>query len=293
MLELLFELANFHALAKLRLHTDVTVDLLEVSTDHMYRAMTSFAQTTCAAYDVYERADEVDARVRRQRVKDPNAPVDGVRKKVEFNTINTFKYHVLGHYPIYIRIRGPLDNYSTQTVRAQLLIFLHKLIKEYIQGELEHKHVKRLYGRTNKGDHASQIARKQHFMALLRKLATRDTEFTLPSEARRQTQDDHLARAEWLDRATDSDRSQFQEALRQQHARTLAHATQENEVHFHPSHKRRASQFPTGVNPLAHYEVSQGNAQVVRIYNRLAGHDGDPTIKVSDCPLVQRTIIMV
>ena len=118
MLELLFELANFHALAKLRLHTDVTVDLLEVSTDLMYRAMTSFAQTVCAAYDVYERADEVDARVRRQRAKDPNAPVDGARKKVEFNTINTFKYHVLGHYPIYIRIRGPLDNYSTQTVSA-------------------------------------------------------------------------------------------------------------------------------------------------------------------------------
>ena len=129
-------------------------------------------------------------------------------------------------------------------------------------------------------------------MALLRKLATRDTEFTLPSEARRQTQDDKLARAEWLDRATDSDRSRFHEALQQQRARTLALATQENEVRFRASRKRRASQFPSGVDPLAHYEVSQGNDQVVRIYNWLAEHDGDPAIKVSDRPLAQRTILM-
>ena len=116
MLELLFELANWHALAKLRMHTEVTVDLFEDATDHMYRAVSRFARTTCAAYDVYERADEVEARARRQRASNPNAPVDGARKKVQFNVINTPKYHALGHCPDYIRARGPLDNYSTQTV---------------------------------------------------------------------------------------------------------------------------------------------------------------------------------
>ena len=80
--------------------------------------MDRFSRTTCADYDVYERPDEVEARTRRQRAKNPNAPVDGARKKVEFNTNKTYKYHATSHYPEYIRTHGPLDNYSTQTVSA-------------------------------------------------------------------------------------------------------------------------------------------------------------------------------
>ena len=57
------------------------------------------------------------------------------------------------------------------------------LMLTYQKGELEHRHVENLYGRTNKNDHAPQIARKQRIMALLRKLQARDTEFTLPSDA--------------------------------------------------------------------------------------------------------------
>ena len=109
-LELLFELDVWHAFAKLRLQTEVTVKLLDESTDLMYQAMDKFAQTTCAAYSVYERTDEVEARTRRQRAKNPNRPVDSTCKKVDFNTNKTFKYHAAGHYPEYIRARGPLDN---------------------------------------------------------------------------------------------------------------------------------------------------------------------------------------
>ena len=98
-LELLFELANTHALAKLCLHTEVTVDLLEVSTDHMYHIMDKFTRTACAVYNVYQRADEVEARTRRQREKNPNVLVNGARRKIEFNTNKTIKYHTAGHYP--------------------------------------------------------------------------------------------------------------------------------------------------------------------------------------------------
>ena len=98
-LELLFELANPHALAKLCLHTEATVDLLEVSTDHMYHAMDKFSRTACTVYNiVYERADEVEARTRRQCEKNPNVPVNGARRKIEFNTNKTIKYHAAGQY---------------------------------------------------------------------------------------------------------------------------------------------------------------------------------------------------
>ena len=123
-LELLFELANTHALAKLCLHTEVTVDLLEVSTDYMYHAMDKFARTAWAVYNVYERADEVEARPRRQREKNPNVPVNGARRKIEFNTNKTIKYHAAGHYPDYIQSHGPLDNYSTQTVSTLQSVYV-------------------------------------------------------------------------------------------------------------------------------------------------------------------------
>ena len=115
-LELLFELANWHALAKLRLHTEVTVDIFESATDHMYDAMRRFAETTCAEIEVYEHDDEVDARVRRERQKNPAAQVSNTPKKKEFNVTKTYKYHAAGHCAAYIRRAGPLDNYSTQTV---------------------------------------------------------------------------------------------------------------------------------------------------------------------------------
>ena len=40
---MLFELANWHALAKLRLHTEVTLEILRECTTHMYEGIRKFA----------------------------------------------------------------------------------------------------------------------------------------------------------------------------------------------------------------------------------------------------------
>ena len=64
----------------------------------MYHTIDKFARTACAVYNVYERADEVEARTRRQREKNPNVLVNGARRKIEFNTSKTIKYHAAGHY---------------------------------------------------------------------------------------------------------------------------------------------------------------------------------------------------
>ena len=75
-LELLFELANWHALAKLRMYTDVTLDIFDSASINMYDAMRKFATITCAAFEVYESPAGVEARVRRSRAKNPDAAVD-------------------------------------------------------------------------------------------------------------------------------------------------------------------------------------------------------------------------
>ena len=56
------------------------------------------------------------SRKRRKQATKKNAVVDLRAKKKELN-LNTYKYHRLGDYPRAVREFGPLDGFSTQTVR--------------------------------------------------------------------------------------------------------------------------------------------------------------------------------
>ena len=49
-MDLLFEMATWHFLAKLRLHTESTIMALETSTTRLGTAFRKFASTTCEAY---------------------------------------------------------------------------------------------------------------------------------------------------------------------------------------------------------------------------------------------------
>ncbi|PIL34014.1 hypothetical protein GSI_03722 [Ganoderma sinense ZZ0214-1] len=179
--DLLFELANWHALAKLRLHTDVTLDIFRAATKTMYDAVRNFSSTTCARYATYELPKEAQARARRASKLSTMSSSTGP-KRVRFNVPNTFKYHSLGDYPDWIERLGPTDNYTTQV------------------GELEHRHIKQFYARTNKVGYAMQIARKQRKRAALRALRQHDT-FTPLSETRRLDKDVKRAQAEARARA--------------------------------------------------------------------------------------------
>ncbi|OSC99224.1 hypothetical protein PYCCODRAFT_1416437 [Trametes coccinea BRFM310] len=155
--DLLFELANWHALAKLRLHTSITLDIFRAATQHMCEAMRRFAHTTCQQHETRELPKETEARVRREEKKGTSATVNRTPKVVRFNVLNTFKYHSLPDYPDYIEESGTTDNGNTQVC------------------ELEHRHVKRFYVRTNKIRHALQIAKHQRRAALLRALRDVDS----------------------------------------------------------------------------------------------------------------------
>ncbi|OSD02554.1 hypothetical protein PYCCODRAFT_1367089, partial [Trametes coccinea BRFM310] len=152
--DMLFELANWHALAKLRLHTTVTITILRGATEHMCRAMRAFARTTCKRYETRELPKETEARVR--RAENGKRAVDRMPKVVRFNVLNTYKYHSLPDYPDFIEQGGTTDNYNSQVA------------------ELEHRHAKRYYRRTNKIGYALQIAKHQRRAALLRALRELD-----------------------------------------------------------------------------------------------------------------------
>ncbi|KAG1864616.1 hypothetical protein C8R48DRAFT_656144 [Suillus tomentosus] len=139
-LDLLFDLASWHAYVKLRMHTTDTLDFFDIATTIILgQSVRKFYKTTCNYYFTTELPDEYAARSRREAAlaakQNVMSTAPGKRKagpKYKSLNISTYKFHALGDYANTIRQRGTTDNYTTQP------------------GELEHRHVKRWYPRTSK-----------------------------------------------------------------------------------------------------------------------------------------------
>jgi hypothetical protein len=135
---LLFRMAEWHSFAKLRMHTDPTLEHLRRLTPEIGCLMRDFKNTTCAQFEMFELRQEVAARGRREiRTAKAGATADGLasasaegrpapdvapaaltqtRKKKKTLNLNTYKWHALGDYITTILLFGPTDGYSTQLV---------------------------------------------------------------------------------------------------------------------------------------------------------------------------------
>lgn len=116
---LLYRFAHWHALAKLRVHTESTLSALGETFKRLSRQLRGFRDFTCAAFTTAELPKEKAARERRAAregsgLGDPKAGVSG-RKAKKFN-LNTYKYHAMGDYVQSIRLFGTTDSFSTQIV---------------------------------------------------------------------------------------------------------------------------------------------------------------------------------
>lgn len=121
-LDLIFVLASWHAYAKLRVHTETTVRLLDQSTTDLGRHVRLFKKITCSAYDTRELPREMAARGRRHAAKTKKS---ATKTKTSLSpnhkelNINTPKFHALGGYADAIRRFGTTDSYSTQIVSTK------------------------------------------------------------------------------------------------------------------------------------------------------------------------------
>jgi hypothetical protein len=131
----LFELATWHGLAKLRLHTETTIQDLENSTTRLGEQLRDFVKTLCPEYNTYDLPTEEAARSRRRAKKAAAPPPTHVyndsgseedekkekkakkkKRKTRQLTLNSYKLHALGGYAKAIRLYGTTDNYNSQTV---------------------------------------------------------------------------------------------------------------------------------------------------------------------------------
>lgn len=131
---LLFTTAEWHTLAKMRLHTDSTLAWLDESTKAFGKQVRHFQSHTCSFFDTRELPQEEAARSRRQQKKKstnslvpaPAAPSAGTKKKL-FNLI-LIKLHALGDYVKTIKTFGTTDSYSTQPVWITMFLLYLLLV---------------------------------------------------------------------------------------------------------------------------------------------------------------------
>ena len=117
---LLYRTAEWHAFAKLRLHTDSTLQHLEQLTTELGQLTRKFRDTTQSAFQTFELPKEKEARSRRQnsgkgKGKEKSSAFES-GKKSKFLNLFTYKWHALGDYVRSIRLFGPTDGFSTQVV---------------------------------------------------------------------------------------------------------------------------------------------------------------------------------
>jgi hypothetical protein len=129
---LLFTTAEWHTLAKLRLHThSTTLAWLDESTKAFGKSIRRFESYTCSFFDTRELPQDEAVRSRRQKKKKGSTSVlnpsllapapstvtatpSGSKKK-PFNLI-LIKLHARGDYVKTIKTFGTTDSYSTQPV---------------------------------------------------------------------------------------------------------------------------------------------------------------------------------
>ena len=130
-LDLLFVLATWHAIAKLRMHSTSTVTFLDGVTKSLGQLLRRFNDHVCPKYSTREMPSESKKRASRnaseaakKKSQQPANSKDMEKvapTKRNFN-LAAYKPHALGHYSSWIRRFGTTDSYSTQTVLFLLLL---------------------------------------------------------------------------------------------------------------------------------------------------------------------------
>ncbi|KIK92915.1 hypothetical protein PAXRUDRAFT_790802 [Paxillus rubicundulus Ve08.2h10] len=156
-LALLYRFSEWHALAKLRLHTEASLNHLESAYKNLCQKLRLFSKKMCAEYHTTELPKEKTARLRKQGQAQADSNISsgtsGPRTKA-FN-MRTYKFHALGDYVRSIRLFGTTDSYTTQI------------------GELAHRALKACYPLVSKKDTIRQLSKHEQRQRRLRRIDER------------------------------------------------------------------------------------------------------------------------
>jgi hypothetical protein len=118
---LLYRFAQWHALAKLRIHSESTLGFLDDTFKNISRQLRKFCDFTCATFETVELPKEKAARQRRLArlgcaTGPNNTSSESSGPKVKRFNLNTYKFHAMGDYVRTIKLFGTVDSFTTQIV---------------------------------------------------------------------------------------------------------------------------------------------------------------------------------
>jgi hypothetical protein len=132
-MKLLYRTAEWHALGKLRMHTDASLAHLNSLTKEFGLLMRQFRDRTCSHFQTVELPCELTARNwQHQRAQDKTfsthpSTLHTASSSRKGKTLNLLmpKFHFLGDYVQTIRMFGCTDSFSTQLVcQVSLLLYI-------------------------------------------------------------------------------------------------------------------------------------------------------------------------
>ena len=127
---ILYRTAEWHAFAKLRLHTESILNHLEKLMTELGQLMRKFRDVTKSDFATYELPRETAARKRHSKGKETEGtsnPASTSRKPKTLNLF-TYKWHALADYVRSIHLFGGTDGFLTQLVRTSYNLVTYLLI---------------------------------------------------------------------------------------------------------------------------------------------------------------------
>ena len=118
-------LATWHALAKLRMHTTLTLTFFDGVTKVLGQLLQHFNDHVCSKYNTVETPAEHAKTIRQKaaeaakRKDSDSVPTNSdatLHHSSRAFNLATYKIHALGHYASWIQRFGTTDSYSTQAV---------------------------------------------------------------------------------------------------------------------------------------------------------------------------------
>jgi hypothetical protein len=181
-LEVLYLLLEYHACAKLRMHTDSSLKHWDEVTIALTDGLRSFQQSTASLRTV-DTPRERAARARRAQERVGQSRRTNVDRLSDVRALNlsTYKFHALGDGPSTVRRFGTTDSYTTQVVSKPIRHSYHAHITR-LQGERQHRVPKAMYKRTSKNrDATGQVTRQEQRKRNLIEIAARVPRLLPPS----------------------------------------------------------------------------------------------------------------
>jgi hypothetical protein len=127
---LLYNFAHWHALAKLRMHSETSLLALDETFKRLSHQLRKFRDFMCVAFTMMELPRESAARERkaareRAGLSNPDAG-SGSQKAKKFN-LSTYKFHAMGDYVRSIQLFGTTDSFTMQIVRKSIIFIFSRL----------------------------------------------------------------------------------------------------------------------------------------------------------------------